>query len=125
VINGKNILKVLRDYGLTDAEAEVYIFLAKIGVQKARDISSSLKMNKAQSYRIAKDLEKRGMVEQTLESPSRFTAIPFEKLLDVIVRGKRDEANLLEDEKDDLLSYWRSMIVDRTSSSSTERVMVL
>jgi sugar-specific transcriptional regulator TrmB len=125
VIKEKTILEVLRDYGLTDAEAEVYIFLAKTGVQKARDISSSLKMNKAQSYRILKDLETRGMVEQTLETPSRFTAIPFEKLLDIIIRGKRDQVDLLEDKKDNLLAYWRSVTVDRTSSSSTERVMVL
>jgi len=125
VIKEKNIIEVLRDYGLTEAEAEVYIFLAKTGVQKARDISSSLNMNKAQSYRILKDLETRGIVEQTLETPSRFTAIPFEKLLDVIIRGKRDEVDSLEDKKVDFLAYWRSMTVDRTSSPSTERVMVL
>ena len=125
MIKEKNIIEVLRDYGLTEAEAEVYIFLAKTGVQKARDISSSLNMNKAQSYRILKDLETRGIVEQTLETPSRFTAIPFEKLLDVIIRGKMDEVDSLEDKKVDLLAYWRSMTVDRTSSPSTERVMVL
>ena len=117
-MNDKNILEVLRDFGLTDTEAEVYIFLAKSCVQKARDISSSLKMNKAQVYRILKDLEKRAIIEQTLQSPSRFTAIPFEKLLDTIIRGKRNAVNLLEDKRDDLLAYWKSVTVDKTSSSS-------
>ena len=120
----KTILRVLRDFRLTETESEVYIFLVKSGIQKARDISSSLKMHKAQVYRILKDLEKRGMVEQTLESPSRFTAISFEKLLDVIIRGKREEANSLEDMKDDLMVYLRSIVVDEPSTL-TEKVMVL
>jgi len=123
-LSEKTILRVLRDFRLTETESEVYIFLVKSGIQKARDISSSLKMHKAQVYRILKDLEKRGMVEQTLESPSRFTAISFEKLLDVIIRGKREEANSLEDMKDDLMVYLRSIVVDEPSTL-TEKVMVL
>jgi len=123
-LSEKTILKVLRDFRLTETESEVYIFLAKSGIQKARDISSSLHMHKAQVYRILKDLEKRGIVEQTLESPSRFTALPFERLLEVIVRGKREEANSLDDMKDDLLVYWRSMVVNEPSTLP-EKIMVL
>ena len=100
------------------------MFLARSGVQKAIDVSSSVKMHKAQVYRILKDLEKRGMVEQTFESPMRFTAVPFENLLNLLIKTKREEASSLEDEKDDLVAYWKSIVADEPSTL-VEKFMVI
>ena len=116
----KTILKVLGDFRLTKRESQVYMFLAEGDAQKAMDISRSLKMHKAQVYRILKKLERRDMVESTFESPMRFTAVPFEKFLDLFIMAKRLEASSLENEKGDLVTDWRSIDVASVESNVSE-----
>lgn len=106
------ILKVLSDCGLTETESKVYLFLATSGLQKVRDISTNLKMHKAQVYRILKDLEARGMVEKTFESPMRFTALPFEELLNLCIETKRNEANALANDKNRLTTLWKAFEIE-------------
>jgi sugar-specific transcriptional regulator TrmB len=91
-----SIKKVLTDYGLTDKEADIYIFLAKHGVLKGGEIVTRMKTHRALVYRILKSLQTKGLVETTLESPARFSAVPFETFLDLNIKAKRDEAALIE-----------------------------
>jgi sugar-specific transcriptional regulator TrmB len=104
----KTVEKVLRDFGLTEKEMEVYVFLAKHGVLKSREVARQIKKDKAQVLRILKSLQSKGLVESTLEAPKRFTAVPLEKVLDAFVKAKREEATLIESTKKDLLLYWKS-----------------
>lgn len=71
-------------------------------------------MHKAQVYRILKNLQSKGLVESTLEFPMRFTTIPFEKVLDLLIKAKKEEASFLEDKKDDLLAYWKSIGIEKS-----------
>ena len=62
-IVGKNTLEdMLKTIGLTDKETEIYIFLAKHGVQKISQISKSLKTNKGLAYRVLKNLQQKGLI---------------------------------------------------------------
>ena len=105
----ETVEKILKDIGLTEKEAEVYIFLAKLGALKSREVAKQIKKDKAQVLRILKSLESKGLAESTLETPKRFTAIPFEKVLDALVKAKRDEATIIEGAKKDLLLYWKTI----------------
>jgi sugar-specific transcriptional regulator TrmB len=104
----ETVEKILKDFGLTEKEIEIYIFLAKHGVLKSREVARQIKKDKAQVLRILKSLENKCLAESTLEAPKRFTAVPFEKVLDAFVKAKRDEATLVERTKKDLLLHWRS-----------------
>jgi sugar-specific transcriptional regulator TrmB len=105
----KTVENVLKDFGLTEKEVEVYVFLAKHGVLKSREVARQIRKDKAQVLRILKSLQSKGLVESTLEAPKRFTAVPFENVLDAFVKAKRDEAALIESTKKDLLLYWKSI----------------
>jgi sugar-specific transcriptional regulator TrmB len=100
------VRKVLRSLGLTEKEAEVYIFLAKHGVQRSGEIGKRIKTDRSEVYRILKSLQTKGLVEVTLEVPTRFTAVPFETILDSFIKSKRDEAASVETAKRELLSYF-------------------
>jgi len=108
-LSEETIKKVLNEFGLTEREAEVYIFLAKHGVQKGGAISKQTRMPKALVYRILKSLEKKGVVESTLEFPARFTAAPFEAVLELNIKTKREEAALIEKRKSSLLEDWKNI----------------
>ena len=108
-VGRKTIEQTLRKIGLTDKEADIYIFLAKHGVLSGGEISKQTKMHRPLVYRILKKLEKKGLVESTLESPIRFFSVPFEKVLDENIKMKYEEASSLEKAKNSLLSDWEKI----------------
>ena len=103
------IKNALKDFGLTEKEAEIYIFLAKHGVLTGGEISKQAKMHRPIVYRVLKSLQKKGVVESTLESPTRFSSVSFEKVLDENIRIKQEEAVLLEKGKNSLLNGWKQI----------------
>lgn len=66
-------------------------------------------MNKGLVHRKLKSLQKKGLVESTLEYPTRFSAVPFEKIIDSYVTSKKEEVALIEERKSDLLSDWNKI----------------
>jgi sugar-specific transcriptional regulator TrmB len=105
----KYILAVLKDFGLTENESEVYIYLSKSCMQKAGTISKRLNMHKAQVYRILNNLRRKGLVESTFEAPMRFEAVHFKSFLDLMIKTKREEIDLLEENKEELFAHWNSI----------------
>ena len=101
----ETIKTILTNFGLTEKEGDIYIFLAKWGAMNRGEIAKSLKKDKAQVSRILKRLQSKGVVEATLEFPKRFTAIPFETIIDSSIKTKREEVALIENAKKDLLRY--------------------
>jgi sugar-specific transcriptional regulator TrmB len=96
--------------GLSQRDAEVYVFLAKEGPQKARNIAEALKVYKQQLYCSLKNLRDKSIVNATLKHPAEFSAIPFDKALDLLVKAHLKETQSIEQDKEEILSQWRSMI---------------
>jgi sugar-specific transcriptional regulator TrmB/predicted transcriptional regulator len=103
------IFNVLRDLGLSRREAEIYMFLSHNGMQQAAFVSTRLKIERVQTYRALKSLQDKGMVEATLEAPVRFSSVPFETLLESLIKTKKADIVKLETKKDDLVTYWQSI----------------
>jgi sugar-specific transcriptional regulator TrmB len=106
MLHETSVEKALQSFGLTNKEAQIYIFLAKHGLQKGIQIAAKTRTAKAVVYRILKILQKKGFVEATLESPIRFKAIPFKNILDSEIKARHEEAFEIENSKDALLSDW-------------------
>ena len=103
------VLKTLEDLGLEQPEAHVYIFLGKKGPQKAIDIARALRMPKQALYPVLKDLQRKGLVNATIERPSRFSAEPFERVMDLFVKEKMEEAQRIQKNKKEILTDWQSI----------------
>jgi sugar-specific transcriptional regulator TrmB len=109
--------KALVNLGLSKQDAEVYIFLATQGPQKGKNIAGALKLYKQQLYRSLKNLQGRGMVTATLEHPAHFSAVPIEKVIELIIKAKLEQAKALQESREELLSSWRSIIKKEFSDS--------
>jgi sugar-specific transcriptional regulator TrmB len=105
------MLKTLESLGLKQLDAEVYVYLAKNEPQKARDISEALETYKRQLYRSLTNLQRKGMVSASQERPARFSAVSFDKVLDLFIQANRGEAQRIEENKEQILSMWRSKIL--------------
>jgi sugar-specific transcriptional regulator TrmB len=96
--------------GFSERDAEVYVFLATEGPQKRRSIAEALNLYKQQLYRSLKSLQSRGMINATLEHPALFSAVPLEKVLDMFIKAKTEQARALQESREELLSSWRALL---------------
>jgi sugar-specific transcriptional regulator TrmB/CBS domain-containing protein len=105
----KDVTKFLQLLGLSKREIQVYMFLAKSGVQSTSFVAKRLKMERVQAYRTFKKLQEKGFIEATLERPTRFTIVPFDALVDNFISAKKNEVINLNDQKTSLLTAWQSI----------------
>jgi sugar-specific transcriptional regulator TrmB len=108
-LSDATVNKFLRDFGLTKKETEVYIFLAKRGALRSGEIVKGLNTHKGEVYRVLRSLQTKGLVESTIEFPTRFTAVPFETALDSFIKVKREEVISVEKARQELLKDWKSI----------------
>jgi sugar-specific transcriptional regulator TrmB len=105
----ERIIKTLEGFGLKRADAEVYIYLAKRGPQKREDIANALKTSKKQLYLALITLQNKGLVTGSPEHPALFLALAFEEALELIVKVNIEQARVIKETKEELLSSWRRM----------------
>jgi len=102
--------KTLIDLGFSEKDSRVYIFIAAEGPKRAKDIAEALNLHISQLYSILKRLQNSGAVNPSSEYPAHFSAVIFEKVLELLVETKREQHKALLASKEELLSTWRSII---------------
>ena len=107
--NVEIIEHTLLKLGLSKNEIRVYLYLARYGERKASEISEALCLHRTETYRILRDLEKRGMVSSVFEKPLKFIATPFEKAIDLLIEAKKLRIKLLERKKKSLVDIWLTL----------------
>lgn len=105
----ETVEKTLNRLGLSKNEVKVYLYLARTGEHKASEISEALSLHRTETYRILRDLEKKGLISSVFEKPLKFIATPFEKTLDSLIETKRMKIRLLEKRKEGLIDIWLSL----------------
>jgi len=122
-------LKIIEDtllnFDLSRNEIRVYVHLARSGTCKARDISDALSLHRTETYRILRDLEKRGLVSSVLEKPLKFMATPFDETLDTLIKAKKMKIQFLEREKKNLIDIWFSIPQQKVEPQNKEVFQIL
>jgi len=114
-LSEKEIMKFLQVLGLSKREIQVYMFLAKSGVQSTSFVAKRLKMERVQAYRTFKKIQEKGFIEATIGRPTRFTIVPFGTLLDAFVDSKKSEVARLNEQKESLMSTWQAISAPESS----------
>jgi sugar-specific transcriptional regulator TrmB len=99
------MLKNLINLGFKPKDAQVYVYLALSGPKMAKDIASSLKINKRQVYRSLKRLQEKETVNK--KNPAVFCALSFDKVLELFANANLKEAKRIENNKESVLSLWK------------------
>jgi len=103
------IEETLSRFGLLKNEIKVYLYLARVGEKKAGEIAEAISLHRTETYRILRDLEKKGILFSVFEKPLKFTAIPLDKAIDLLVDAQKMKIKLLEKEKANLVELWLTM----------------
>jgi sugar-specific transcriptional regulator TrmB len=117
--------KAFHRLGLSKNEIRIYVHLARTGEHKASEISEALSLHRTETYRILRDLEKKGLISSVFEKPLKFIATPFEKALDTLIETKKMKINLLEKRKKSLVDLWLSLPKPETESERKEVFQIL
>jgi sugar-specific transcriptional regulator TrmB len=103
------IEETLTRYGLVKNEIRVFLYLARAGQKKAGEIAEAISLHRTETYRLLRDLEKKGIIFSIFEKPLKFTAVPLEKAIDLLVDAQKMKIKQLEKEKATLVDLWLSM----------------
>jgi len=115
----------LLEYGLTEPESKVYIYMAKRGPSPAGEIARALSIRRGQTYNILKALQEKGIVEAVVGRPIRFSAIPLPNAIDVLLEAHKQRERVMEKIKPELLSIWQSALVARAEEVEEEKFQFL
>jgi len=114
----EHIFKALGSLGLSQIEARVYIFLALTGPKKALNIVKDLKISKQQIYESLKHLQNKGIIVADIENKNNFSALPFEKALELLIKAEKVKNQILKETKKTLLSDWKTSIAEKENVKS-------
>jgi len=87
----KNV-EILTDFGLTGNQAKVYLATARLRLASVGQISKASKVRREDVYRILPKLEKLGLVERLLGTPTKIRATPVEEALSILIKHEEDTA---------------------------------
>jgi sugar-specific transcriptional regulator TrmB len=107
-----DIVAELLEYGLTRNEARVLVYFAKTGASKASEVARAVQINRTETYRTIRNLQRRSLVEATLERPVRFQSVPFDKCLQILIDERKAKLRILEQRGEDLRQQFEGIRVE-------------
>jgi sugar-specific transcriptional regulator TrmB len=105
----ERIKGALKKFRLSDIDVQVYFFLANQGSIEIREIAVALDLPEKNIRKSLKHLQTKRIVKASIEHPLEFMALPFERVLDLLIEIKKEQAKTLKASKEELLSSWRSI----------------
>lgn len=109
-LSKERVIKALRSIGLSSVDVQVYIFLARTGSKKMREIALALNLPENKVDRSLKELQGISIVKASIEYPLEFLAMPFEEVIDLFIEVKKEQAKTMQESREELLSSWRKTI---------------
>ncbi|HYA33311.1 MAG TPA: helix-turn-helix domain-containing protein [Candidatus Bathyarchaeia archaeon] len=89
-------------FGLSEKEAQLYLYLLKYGPKTPSPLAKSLKTYREDVHRTLNSLIDKGMVRPSLDSPTMYAAVDLDSALDSAVRKHESELREMEARKEEL-----------------------
>jgi sugar-specific transcriptional regulator TrmB len=97
----ERVIKALVRLGLSRLDAEVYVYIASIGPQKALTLVDVLGSNKLTIYVSLRNLQTKKLVTK---NHTIFSALPFEEALDLLIQKEKEQTQALHESKEELVT---------------------
>jgi sugar-specific transcriptional regulator TrmB len=104
------ILQTLLDQGLPRVDAQVYVFLIIDGPNQRKTIAQRLSLNRSGIHHSLANLKSLGIIIEIPKRPTMFSALPFDKVLELLLQAKKEQTNYLLKNRDVLLTNWHELI---------------
>jgi len=98
--------RMLVRYDLTPNQSKVYLFLSKIGIKTASEISKALKIPRTETYHLLSTLQQKGIIFSVFGKPTKFNAVGLDESLEILLNNERNRISELEAGKESLIKLW-------------------
>lgn len=99
--------RLLVKYDLTANQAKVYLYLSKMGVKTASEISKSLKIPRTETYHLLSILQQKGIIFSVFGKPTKFNAVGIDESIAILVNNEKNRINELETGKEVIIKLWK------------------
>ena len=110
----------LTTFGLTKIQAKVFIYLGKYGSKTSPEVCKDLKLPRTETYHILNILTNRGIVETEFSHPTKFSALPIEDAITIMIKSEQTKVNMLEEKERDIAKLWKQIPSFFTKSNESE-----
>ena len=91
------LIQLFTGYGLTKSQAKVLTTLNQTnGTLNVQQISKSSNIARESIYKILLDIKERGLIQQSITKPKKYTSIPLKRILTLLSEEKNEEIRKLE-----------------------------
>ena len=105
----KKLMKLLLNFGLTEFEAKIFIFLGKYGTKTANEIKNSLNIPRSEAYRILNRLQSKGIINASFKQPMTYTALFPKQAIEIILEQEMQRIKELKILQKEFLEMWDDM----------------
>ncbi len=117
--NYEEIKEYFSTFGLTANQVKVFFYLGKVGQRSASDIAKSVDIPRSETYHLLTALQNKGIVSATFEHPIKFSVLPIQEAIHVLVSTETERLKKLKKSGPILEKLWEK-IPGFTADSNTE-----
>lgn len=92
----KDIVSMLQIFGLTTMQAQIFIYLTRMGASSVSTLSNALRTNRVNIYRNLKRMQNMGLVNVIPGKPMKFSAVPASAALEILLSSARNKVLEME-----------------------------
>jgi HTH-type transcriptional regulator, sugar sensing transcriptional regulator len=116
----EKITEDLTTFGLTKTQAKVFIYLGKYGSKTSPEVCKDLKLPRTETYHILNILTNRGIVVTEFSHPTKFSALPIDKAMTIMLKSEQTKVNMLEEKEQEIAKLWKQIPSFFTKSNESE-----
>jgi Predicted transcriptional regulators len=94
----ESCVEALEKLGLTFLQAKIYYALSSLGRAEVKKVSKVSSIAKPDIYRVIPGLEKIGLVEKVIATPTIYVAVPIKQGYNLLLQNKNKEMAKLEEQ---------------------------
>jgi len=98
------LIEKLEAFGLSAKEAHLYVLLLKYGPKTTGELAKLLHSYRVDIYRVLETLAEKGMIEESVEKPTKYAAVAVDAALAGAMMRHAYELRWMEENRDEVLA---------------------
>ncbi len=99
------MIEALVSLGLSRSDAEVYVYLAKMGPKTDFSLAKAFNINTQKIHASLRNLRTKGLVTKV---GTLFSALPFEEALELLIKKEKKQTQAMHENKEELMAKWKT-----------------
>ncbi len=126
-VNYDEIKDYFATFGLTPNQVKVFVYLGKTGPRLASDIAKAVDIPRSETYHLLTALQNKGIVSATFDHPIKFSIIPIQEAIHVLVSTETERLKKLKKSGPLLEEIWEKIpgFASESNDEQEEKFQVL